>query len=323
MKFYMAPLEGITGYTFRNAHYDYFHPADKYFTPFITPGLNSRRTSKALRDVLPENNRGPEIVPQILTNRADEFIYTEKQLIEMGYKEINLNLGCPSGTVVGKGRGSGFLAFRDDLNRFLEEIYRGAEVKISIKTRLGKDSPEEFDALLDIYNQYPLEELIIHPRTREEFYRGKPNLEMFQLGLKKSRCPVCYNGNIFQKADYENLCRRFPEVTSVMIGRGLVANPALLDIILGEKETVDKLLIREFHDRIYSDYAEMMSGEVPLLYKMKELWNYMICLFTNAKKYGKKIRKTQSLKNYNEIINSLFETEEIIPGAGFGSNGIV
>ena len=190
-------------------------------------------------------------MPQILTNRADEFIYTEKQLIDMGYKEINLNLGCPSGTVVGKGRGSGFLAFRDDLNRFLEEIYRGAEVKISIKTRLGKDSPEEFDALLDIYNQYPLEELIIHPRTREEFYRGKPNLEMFQLGLEKSRCPVCYNGNIFQKADYENLCRRFPEVTSVMIGRGIIANPALLDIIIGERETVDKLLLREFHDRIY------------------------------------------------------------------------
>ena len=146
---------------------------------------------------------------------------------------------------------------------------------------------------------------------------------MFQLGLEKSRCPVCYNGNIFQKADYENLCRRFPEVTSVMIGRGIIANPALLDIIIRERETVDKLLLREFHDRIYSDYAEMMSGEVPLLYKMKELWNYMICLFTNAKKYGKKIRKTQSLKNYNEIINSLFETEEIIPGAGFGSNGIV
>lgn len=321
MKFYMAPLEGITGYIFRNAHYDYFHPADKYFTPFITPGLNSRRTSKALRDVLPENNRGPKIVPQILTNRADEFIYTEKQLIEMGYDEINLNLGCPSGTVVGKRRGSGFLAFREELKGFLDEIYRTAELKISIKTRLGKDSPEEFDALLDIYNQYPLEELIIHPRTREEFYRGAPNMEMFRLGLEKSRCPVCYNGNIFTKPDYEHFCIQFPEVTSVMIGRGLVANPALIDIILGERESVDKPLIREFHDRIYADYSEMLSGEVPLLYKMKEFWNYMICLFTNAKKYGKKIKKAQSLKSYNEIINVLFETEEIVRGAGFTPKG--
>lgn len=241
MKFYMAPLEGITGYVFRNAHYNYFHPADKYFTPFITPGLNSRRTSKALKDVLPENNRGPRIIPQILTNRADEFIYTEKQLAEMGYDEINLNLGCPSGTVVGKRRGSGFLAFQDELNRFLEEIYGKAELKISIKTRLGKDNPEEFEALLDIYNQYPLEELIIHPRTREEFYRGKPNLTMFQLGFTKSRCPVCYNGNIFTKPDYDSFCSQFPEVTAVMLGRGLVANPALIDVILGEREDMDKL----------------------------------------------------------------------------------
>lgn len=172
MKFYMAPLEGITGYVFRNAHYEYFHPADKYFTPFITPGLNSSLKSKALKDVLPENNHGPFIVPQILTNRADEFIYTEKQLGEMGYTEINLNLGCPSGTVVAKGRGSGFLAFRDKLDAFLDEIYSTAEMKISIKTRLGKESAEEFEALLDIYNQYPLEELIIHPRTREDYYRG-------------------------------------------------------------------------------------------------------------------------------------------------------
>ena len=320
MKFYMAPLEGITGYIFRNAHYDYFHPADKYFTPFITPGLNSRRTSKALRDVLLENNRGPKIVPQILTNRADEFIYTEKQLIEMGYDEINLNLGCPSGTVVGKGRGAGFLAFREELNAFLEAIYNTAEVKISIKTRLGKERPEEFEALLDIYNQYPLEELIIHPRTREDFYRGTPNLDMFRLGFENSRCPVCYNGNIFTVSDYESFCRQFPEVTSVMLGRGLVADPALIDRILGEEKAVDKALLRAFHDRVYSEYEAMLSGEVPLLYKMKELWNYMICQFTNGKKYGKKIRKAQSLKKYHEIINELFEIEELIDGAGFKPN---
>ena len=207
----MAPLEGITGYVFRNAHYAYFHPADKYFTPFITPGLNSSLKSKALKDVLPENNHGPFIVPQILTNRADEFIYTEKQLGEMGYTEINLNLGCPSGTVVAKGRGSGFLAFRDKLDAFLDEIYSTAEMKISIKTRLGKESAEEFEALLDIYNQYPLEELIIHPRTREDYYRGLPNDEAFRMGAEKSRCPVCYNGNIFTKEDYRSVSEKFPE----------------------------------------------------------------------------------------------------------------
>ena len=222
--------------------------------------------------------------------------------------------------MVGKRRGSGFLAFQDELNRFLEEIYGKAELNISIKTRLGKYNPEEFEALLDIYNQYPLEELIIHPRTREEFYRGKPNLTMFQLGFTKSRCPVCYNGNIFTKPDYDSFCSQFPEVTAVMLGRGLVANPALIDVILGEREDMDKLILREFHDRIYADYSEMMSGEVPLLYKMKEFWNYAICLFADTKKYGKKIRKAQSLKSYNEIVNALFETEEIVQGAGFKPN---
>ena len=176
MKYYIAPLEGVTGFVFRNAHSKFFKPADKYFSPFITPGINSTRKSKALKDVLPENNTCPNVIPQILTNRADEFNFTAMQLKEMGYDEINLNLGCPSGTVVGKRRGSGFLPYLNELDAFLEDIYTFAEKesgpKISIKTRLGKDDPAEFDAILDIYNQYPLEELIIHPRTREEFYKG-------------------------------------------------------------------------------------------------------------------------------------------------------
>ena len=238
----------------------------------------------------------------------------------MGYTEINLNLGCPSGTVVGKRRGSGFLAFKDELNAFVEEIYNAAEVKISIKTRIGRYDPEEFDALLDIYNQYPLEELIIHPRTREDFYGGKPNMEAFELGLEKSRCPVCYNGDIFTKEDYENFIKKYPQEQSVMIGRGLIANPALLDIILGESDQIDRQRLREFHDQIYEGYKEIMYGETPHLFKMKEIWNYMICLFDNSKKYGKKIRKVQKLKDYDAIIDALFETEEIVKGAGFRKN---
>ena len=201
---------------------------------------------------------------------------------------------------------------REPLAFYLEEIYGKAKLKISIKTRLGKDVPEEFEALLDIYNQYPLEELIIHPRTREAFYRGKPNLAMFQLGLTKSRCPVCYNGNIFTKPDYDSFCSQFPEVTAVMLGRGLVANPALIDVILGERENIDKPCLRKFHDRIYADYSEMMSGEVPLLYKMKEFWNNAAVMFTNHEKYAKKIRKVQNLKNYEKAVEALFSDQELI-----------
>ena len=317
MKYYIAPLEGVTGYVFRNAHYQFFHPADKYFSPFITPGINSTRKSKALKDVLPENNKGPRVIPLILTNRSDEFNFTAKQLQDMGYDEINLNLGCPSGTVVGKRRGSGFLPYRDELNAFLEEIFNHAEMKISIKTRLGKDSTEEFDALLDIYNQYPLEELIIHPRTREEFYKGMPHLDVFETGLRKSRCPVSYNGNIFSKQDCEKICETFPEADSVKIGRGIVANPVLLDQIVGETDKIDKKRIRDFHDCIYEDYRVMMSGEKPALFKMKEIWGYMSWLFEDSDKYAKKIRKVQKLKDYDQIIDELFDTLEIREDAGF------
>lgn len=315
MKYYIAPLEGVTSFVFRNAHYQFFHPADKYFSPFITPGINSTRKSKALKDVLPENNKGPRVIPQILTNRADEFNFTARQLKDMGYDEINLNLGCPSGTVVGKRRGSGFLPYLNELDAFLEDIYNDAEketgLRISIKTRLGKDSIDEFPALLKIYNQYPLEELIIHPRTREEYYKGTPHLDVFEESLAKSCCPVAYNGNVFTQKDCEEILIRFPDMEAVMIGRGVVANPALLDQILGHGEIMDKKILRDFHDCLYAGYEEMMSGDTPLLFKMKEVWNYIICMFDDSKKYGKKIRKVQKLKDYHGIVNEMFETLEL------------
>lgn len=321
MKYYIAPLEGVTGFVFRNAHYRFFYPADKYFSPFITPGINSTRKSKALKDVLPENNKGPRVIPQILTNRADEFNFTAMQLKEMGYNEINLNLGCPSGTVVGKRRGSGFLPYLNELDAFLEDIYTFAEKesgqKISIKTRLGKDHPEEFDAILDIYNQYPLEELIIHPRTREEFYKGVPHLDVFAKGLEMSKAPVCYNGNIFTKEHNDRILDQFPNVDSVMIGRGVIANPALLDQILGKTECVDKKVLKDFHDCLYEGYEELMYGEKPLLFKMKEVWGFMIYMFADNKKFAKKIRKAQHLKAYEEIIEELFDQLEISESAEY------
>ena len=180
MKYYLAPMEGITGYIYRNAYEKFFHNIDKYFTPFIVPNQSRSLKTKELRDILPENNQGMNIVPQILTNDSEGFIVTAKKLKQLGYNEVNLNLGCPAGTVVSKNRGSGFLALRDELDRFLEEIYKIEDMKISIKTRIGKDTPEEFYKLIEIYNKYPLEELIIHPRTREDFYGNTPNLEVFK-----------------------------------------------------------------------------------------------------------------------------------------------
>ena len=315
MKYYLAPMEGVTGFIYRNAYEKYFHNIDKYFTPFVTANKSKSLKTRELRDVLPENNKGLNIVPQILTKDSEEFISTAKRLQQLGYNEINLNLGCPSGTVVSKGRGSGFLGNRDDLDLFLEEIFKMEDIKISIKTRLGLESPDEFYELLKIYNKYPLEELIIHPRTRKDFYKNTPNLEVFKYSLLNSKNPVCYNGDIFTKEDYKKLVNTLPDVDKMMIGRGLLANPGLIDEIKTDS-VINKEKIKEFHDEILNNYIDLMNDDKNVLFKMKELWGYMIHIFSDNKKYAKKIRKSQKLSDYNEIILSLFEEEDIQEGAG-------
>lgn len=318
MKYYLAPMEGITGYIYRNSYNKYFNNIDKFFTPFITPNTSKSFKTKELRDLLPENNEGSNIVPQILTNDSEGFISTSKKLKEFGYNEINLNLGCPSGTVVSKYRGSGFLAKREELDKFLDEIFKIDDMKISIKTRIGKDNPEEFYELIEIYNKYPLEELIIHPRTREDFYGNKPNLEVFKDALSLSKSPVCYNGDIFTVTDYNNFIDCFPNVERIMIGRGILANPGLLDEIK-ESLFLDKEKLKEFHNEIFMNYRKVFNEDKNAIYRMKELWGYMIYIFSDNKKYIKKIKKSQKLEDYNEAVLSLFREQDIIRGAGLFS----
>ncbi len=211
MKYYLAPMEGITGYIYRNSYDKFFNNIDKYFTPFIVPNKSRSLKTKELRDVLPENNKGINVVPQILTNDSEGFIITARKLQQLGYNEINLNLGCPAGTVVSKNRGSGFLAKREELDIFLNEIFKIRDMRISIKTRIGKDNPEEFYELIKIYNKYPIEELIIHPRTQKDFYGNKPNLDVFKDAINLSVNPICYNGDIFTTNDYNKLIKNFPK----------------------------------------------------------------------------------------------------------------
>lgn len=315
MKYYLAPMEGITGFIYRNAYEKFFHNIDKYFTPFIVGNKSKSLKTKELRDVLPENNKCMNIVPQILTNDSEDFIITSKRLQQLGYNEVNLNLGCPSGTVVSKNRGSGFLALRDELDKFLEEIFTLENMKISIKTRIGKDNPEEFYELIKIYNKYPLEELIIHPRTRNDFYGNKPNLDVFKDALSLSKAEVCYNGDIFTVDNYNNLVNKFLKVRKIMLGRGILANPGLIGEIK-DGTFIDKKVLREFHDEILNNYIELFKEEKNAIFRMKELWGYMIYIFSDNKKYAKKIKKAQKLKEYNEAVSSLFQEQEIIKGAG-------
>ena len=319
MKYYLAPMEGITGHIYRNAYEKYFHNIDKYFTPFIVPNESLSLKTKELRDMLPENNEGLNIVPQILTNNAEGFVLTANKLKQLGYEEINLNLGCPAVTVVSKKRGSVFLAYPEELDRFLDEIYKINDMKISIKTRLGKERADEFYKLIEIYNKYPLEELIIHPRTREDFYGNTPNLEIFKESLKLSKHSICYNGDIFTVDNYNKIVKEFPQVDKIMIGRGILANPGLIDEIK-ENKFITKEILKQFHDEIFENYTILLKEDKNAMYRMKELWGYMSHIFTNNKKYYKKIKKAQKAIDYKVAVNSLFAEQEIIKGAGLFSN---
>ncbi|EOU1216889.1 tRNA-dihydrouridine synthase family protein [Clostridium perfringens] len=319
MKYYLAPMEGITGFIYRNSYEKFFGGIDKYFAPFVVPNSSKSLKTKELRDILPENNKGINLVPQILTNDSEGFILTAKKLKDLGYNEINLNLGCPSGTVVGKKRGAGFLAHREELDKFLEEIFKINHMKISIKTRLGMDKPEEFYELIKIYNKYPMEELIIHPRTRQDFYGNKPNLEVFKDAISLSKNTVCYNGDIFTLEDHNKLVEEFKEVDKIMLGRGILANPALMNEILNN-EFIDKKVLKEFHDEIFSKYREVFNEDRNAMFRMKELWGYMIYMFSNNKKYAKKIKKAQKVVDYNQAVTSLFLEQDILKGAGLFSS---
>ncbi len=309
-QFYFAPLEGISGYVYRSAYEKYFGKTDKYFIPFISPNQKGKLSSREKNDILPEHNKGMYAVPQILTSSAEDFIRTAQKLGEYGYEEINLNLGCPSKTVVSKGKGSGFLAEPERLERFLNEIFETCleknNMKISVKTRIGKESPEEFDRILDIYNQYPMEELIIHPRIQKDFYKNIPKLEVFEMAVKRSKNPLCYNGDIFTVDDYRKISALFPDVSRFMLGRGILKNPGLIPAIR-EGRYLKKEILKAFHDEVYEAYKEVLFGEKTVLFKMKEIWFYMAPLFSDSEKYAKKIKKSEKLNVYETVVEALFE----------------
>ncbi len=310
MRLYLAPLEGITGWIYRSAVYKCFGGFDKYFVPFIRPNQMGHLSAREKKDILPAHNAGMWTVPQILTNQAEDFLRTAVKLKEHGYEEVNLNLGCPSKTVVTKRRGAGFLAEPERLEAFLDEIFAKSPIKISVKTRLGMEEPEEFARLLDIYNQFPMEELIIHPRVQKDFYKNTPRLEMFELALAKSKNMLCYNGDINSVSDADRLEERFPQVDCIMMGRGVLADPALGRQLKGGGRA-DKEELRQFHDMIYSGYCEEMSGDRTILYKMKELWFYLADIFADSKKYAKKIKKAEKCAVYEKIIEEMFRECEL------------
>ena len=300
-RYYLAPLEGITTHIYRRAYHACFHPMDKYFTPFLVPHTKRGFNTRELNDILPENNEGMRLVPQILTNDAKGFLQTVEKTRRFWIRGSQSKPRLSFKTVVSKKTGSGFLAMPDELDRFLDEICRGTQVRISIKTRIGKHSPDEFGRLLKIYNQYPVEELIIHPRLQQDFYKNTPNLEVFAEAVRESRNPLCYNGDIFSVADRDRIKERFPDVKTYMMGRGILVNPGLAGELAGE-EPADWKRIRRFHDQIYEDYQRISMGDKNVLFKMKELWCYLGHHFPGCEKQLKKIRKAERLDRYEAAV---------------------
>ncbi len=312
MNLYFAPLESITGFTYRNLHYKIFGGVEKYYAPFISPTHNPEMKGKEIKDILPENQaEGMILVPQILSNKYEYFIKGANQLIDMGYTdEININMGCPSGTVVSKNKGSGFLRDPEGMDEFFYKIFEwndGLEnpLNLSVKTRIGVKEPEEFEKILEIYNKYKFSELLIHPRTRTQMYKETPNMDAFDFAYQNSNNKLCYNGDINTVEDYKRIAEKY-DIDSVMIGRGLIANPNLANEINGAPH-ITREQIKQYHDALYSEFEKIMKSDKHLLNKMKEFWFYIGDNFEDDHKAKKIIRKSQNLYKYDLAVNEILE----------------
>lgn len=316
VKLSFAPLEGITTWVFRSIHREMFPGVSAYYAPFFAPTLDSPLTGRGLADLLPEHNEGVPLVPQLLTNQAEAFLAACDELEKLGYKEVNLNLGCPSGTVVAKKKGSGFLGLPEELDAFLDRVFSRTRLAVSVKTRIGLNSPDEWPRLLEIYSRYPIRELTVHPRIRKDFYRGPVRREAFNYAVEHTALPLCYNGDLGSAEDCRAFEQQFPTVQSVMVGRGLVGNPALAREYFGGPP-LNKSEMKAFHDRLCEAYRSLYSGDRPVLGKMKELWFYMAPLFDSPEKPLKAIRKAKTLDVYSDASAALFRDCDLIPGGKF------
>ena len=314
MIYSFAPLEGITGYIFRNAHHKVFSEIDEYYMPFAAPTMHGSFSPKELRDVDPANNVGMRVIPQILTNRADYFVQAARDLYEMGYREVNLNAGCPSQTVCTKHKGAGMLQDPIELDNFFGEVFRlwSLDMKVSVKTRLGIRDENEFDEVLKVYNRYPIDSLIVHPRVQKDMYKVPVRPEMFRKAAEECKHPLVYNGDLRSPSDCIAIAEEYPDLRGIMLGRGLLENPGLVTTLKTGRQ-VTKEEIRRFHDIYYTDYAAFSSGDRPVMNKMKELWIFMSRSFPESEKYMKQIKKCSRCDDYERIVDGLFRDLEFRP----------
>lgn len=314
MTFLFAPMEGLTGCIYRRVHRRFFSGIDRYYAPFISPAHDHSEPPRDWRELRPEENPDVPLVPQLLTNDARDFLWAAAVLRDKGFSEVNLNLGCPSGTVVAKRKGAGFLALPEELDRFLAEIYASplsGEIRISIKTRMGLKDPEEFDRLLEIYSMFPIPLLILHPRLRTDQYTGPVHPEAFDAALQRCPFPLAWNGDIFNPGDLERLLGRFPGIQTVMLGRGLAADPALAARCMG-LPGCSREELTAFHDALCGEYRQVLYGDTALCHRMKEFWSYFIRRFADGQDHFKRICKAKRFDEYRVAAHAALQELELL-----------
>jgi tRNA-dihydrouridine synthase B len=312
---YLAPVQGITDRIYRNLFPVYFKGVDMAIAPFISSSKKMKPVNNLLREFYPDKNTGIPTIPQIMSSNPDDFTRLANALYDIGCGTVNWNLGCPFRMVVKKGRGAGMLCYPDRIESFLEKTMPAIKPKISIKLRIGLTYPAEVLELIPIFNRFELEELIIHPRTGEQMYEGKVDLDIFEQCLNLSKHRVVYNGDIDSLEKLEMLTKRFASVDRWMIGRGLIGNPFLAEKIKfnTEKPYNEKIkIIRAFHDQLFTEYSKILSGPSHITNKMKEIWTYMGSFFENGDKIRKRINKTHHRDNYVDIVNKIFHEAQIV-----------
>ena len=309
-RIYFAPLQESTDHIYRSAHVKYFGGIDKYFAPYIVRQNDGTIKPSHLRDIKSTNNQGYLLIPQILAGNPEDFVYTSSVLYENGYNEINLNLGCPYPMVTNKGLGSGLLPYPERIRSILETSLPKIECKVSVKMRAGLQSPEEIFKVIEVLNDFPLSEVILHPRIAKQLYRGAPDETVFAEVHKALKHLLVYNGDIETAENIDRLNGVFGDINTWMVGRGILKNPFLPLIVKGAKlpERDKKVkILRDFHDELFFKHSNLLSCHSHLLMRMEKIWSYFCYSFPDPHKTFKRIKKAANITKYEAAVNENFQ----------------
>jgi len=312
IKLLSSPLQGFTDHIFRNSFNMYFGGIDKFYAPYIRLKGKLEIKASQQREINPDNNRNINLIPQMMTKRVEEFLFVAKEVTALGYEELNWNLGCPFPMVAKRGLGSGQITDIEGIDRILNDVFVNSDIKISIKTRLGYEDHDEIFPLLLILEKYPINNITIHPRIGKQLYKGKIDLDTFQKCLDRTNHKIIYNGDITSVEKFRELQNRYSSIDSWMVGRGIIANPFLPQMIKNEKfdfPSNKNEIFQEFHNELLENYSQLLSGDKHIIMKMVQFWEYFITIFPDSHKRLKKIKKSKNIREYEAAVKVIFDSE--------------